>query len=472
MNEEHIKIILSAIDDASPVLKNVSQRMNASLGKTKDAQDRFNNATKLTTRTQMQLGDAMLNVSQTTNASGRVLSRGISYTASTIKRFRMELLSVMFFGMGIYNMFGGWVKQAADLTGITGWLSSLLMFMMLPAVIALIPAVAWLSDKILDLDENQRKLFGDLVILIAIVALALMLFGMFGLGIDGITKAFKFLAPVIAVVKGIINILIAHIWEVILVLGLLYAAWLMRGESMWKSIKFIFEGIGDILYGFIDILSGIFDIIMGLMTGNTERLFAGFKKIFDGFCKIWVGIAKVLAGIATLILNIIFGVLAAIMNVIGTTMGMVDSLIDWVLDVLSKIPGIGDYAKELAKIKKEKPMFAPGGIGAFGIFEDIFKEAANVFRSPYLFQEGGIVTKPTLGMLGERGSEAIIPLGENMSSIINPPIINPPTINPTTINYSPMITINADITSDIDMDTLAETISKRGIDDLKKFLIK
>ena len=68
------------------------------------------------------------------------------------------------------------------------------------------------------------------------------------------------------------------------------------------------------------------------------------------------------------------------------------------------------------------------------------------FGTPEFMAEGGIVTRPTLAMIGERGPEAVIPLTGGGVGGGN--------------TYNSTISINANISNDVDIDHLTRRISE------------
>jgi hypothetical protein len=70
--------------------------------------------------------------------------------------------------------------------------------------------------------------------------------------------------------------------------------------------------------------------------------------------------------------------------------------------------------------------------------------------------EGGIVTRPMLATVGEKGPEAVVPL-DRYGSVVN---------------FTPYITVNATISSSYDVDQLANQLASRWNDDLRRLLIK
>jgi len=74
------------------------------------------------------------------------------------------------------------------------------------------------------------------------------------------------------------------------------------------------------------------------------------------------------------------------------------------------------------------------------------------------FQAGGIVMRPTLGVLGERGPEAVIPLRKLKG------------LGGVTINYNPTINITAEITQEIDIDRMMSKVDDYIVGKLKSMV--
>ncbi len=134
---------------------------------------------------------------------------------------------------------------------------------------------------------------------------------------------------------------------------------------------------GSILNGFFGIVSsvwasvkgifeGIIQFVKGVFTGNWESAWKGVKKIF----------ASIISGIG---------------NIFKTPLNVI-------------IDGINVFIRGLNKIKI--PEWVPG-IGGFGF---------SINELPRLAQ-GGIANRATLGIFGEAGTEAILPLKHNTQGI-------------------------------------------------------
>lgn len=147
--------------------------------------------------------------------------------------------------------------------------------------------------------------------------------------------------------------------------------WLIQKLApAWSTISSLVIGVmgtigavvSDVIGGVIRVLKGIIQFITGVFTGNWRKAWEGIKSIFSG-------IVKGLAGIFKAPINLI-------------------------------IDGINAFTRGLNKIKI--PDWVPG-VGGKGFHISAIPKLAR----------GGIVDKPTLAEIGERGKEAIIPLENN-----------------------------------------------------------
>ncbi len=107
-----------------------------------------------------------------------------------LRGFRMEMLGVMFFGMGLQKFFTGLLQPALKLTGIFELWSTVLAILFLPIALLLLDFLMPLFDWIINLSDSTKLFIGKLVLLGAALGAALFLFGMFALGIGSIILAF------------------------------------------------------------------------------------------------------------------------------------------------------------------------------------------------------------------------------------------------------------------------------------------
>ena len=168
------------------------------------------------------------------------------------------------------------------------------------------------------------------------------------------------------------------------------------------SFATVWSGVKDIFWGFIDFITGVFTL-------DWEKTWEGLKKIVSG-------VFKAIAGVISIPFN----------GAIGAINGVIDAINRMKISIPSWVPFIGGNTYSL-----------------------------NLRKLPYL-AEGGVVDRPTLAMIGEQGSEAVVPLenntgwinalatkiNENVSSDESETILSNIYAYMQTMNLSPRITID------------------------------
>jgi len=150
---------------------------------------------------------------------GRMANK-IRMATHGLRGFRMELLGVMFFGMGVMNFFTGLLRPSADLFGIFELWSILLSVTFLPVMEDLFGVFMKFFEWVLTWDEDTKKLVGSFVLFGVAIGSALFMIGMLGLGIGSVIQAFGFLG--IAVTGGTLGLWAVALLGVVAVLALIY----------------------------------------------------------------------------------------------------------------------------------------------------------------------------------------------------------------------------------------------------------
>lgn len=173
----------------------------------------------------------------------------------------------------------------------------------------------------------------------------------------------------------------------------LAALWTEVLKPVWDAIAPFIEGmltgIGQIAGGALEGLSQIFqafaDFLRGDWTGAWEHMKKAVLAIGNGLVK---GLASAFEGL-------------------GKTLGSVwDAIVNAVKSALNKaIDLVNRFISMLNKISISIPEVEIPGVGTVGGGAIGF----NVPKIPAL-AEGGLVTKPTLALVGEAGPEVVIPL--------------------------------------------------------------
>lgn len=143
-------------------------------------------------------------------------------------------------------------------------------------------------------------------------------------------------------------------------------AWAFLSSTVIGIVGTIVGVISDLITGIMKVLTGIIDFIVGVFTGNWSKAWDGIKSIFSGIWDALVGIVK---GVINIVIDVLNGFVSGI-NKIG-------------FDVPDWVPVIGGK-----------------------------RWGFNIPKIPKLAQ-GGIVNKPTYAMIGEAGTEAVMPLERN-----------------------------------------------------------
>lgn len=121
------------------------------------------------------------------NRTARMTNKIRTFTAG-VRGFRMEFLSVLFFGMAMQRVFFGMLKPAAEAVGLTKLWSTTLQILFLPVMIALLPHLLAFMAWILDLPAPVQKALGAMAIFLGGVGAMMFFFATIGLGIGGITQ--------------------------------------------------------------------------------------------------------------------------------------------------------------------------------------------------------------------------------------------------------------------------------------------
>ena len=181
----------------------------------------------------------------TLRSAGARTANSIRKFTHGLRGFRMEMLGVMFFGMGLQRFFSGLLRPALELTGIFQLWTSVLQILFLPIALLLLEFMMPLFDWLMNLSAGTKLMIGKLVLLGLGIGALLFLFGMFALGIGSVILAF-------AGVFLIIDKLIPDIN----VLGVNMSSFIEAGlgitilSTAWEFFKSIADRVLQTLFGF------------------------------------------------------------------------------------------------------------------------------------------------------------------------------------------------------------------------------
>jgi len=329
-----------------------------------------------------------------------------------VRGFRMELLSVMFFGMAVQRMMIGLLKPALDATGIFELFSIVLMVLFMPVVEAIMPLLLWLAEMFMNLPEPVRMFLGVLVILAAIFGTVIFWLGQFGLGLGGIIMALgpvlMAIAPFIAALIGIIAVVLA-VW---------YAF------KNWDKIK--------------EIAMKVFDIVVSVMKKLIGFLFGLQVKLWEFGLKFIDWILEKITGRKFYLWDTVIAIFTTLKDkLIEKARIFIEVGKEFIKRIVEGIKAAPGIIMEAIKGLLPTPLLA----GVRGMVAGV--------RRIVPMEEGGIVTAPGLAYL-HRG-EMVTPRGVGVGTLI----------------FSPTINITATIASETDIRHLATSITDIWLEEMR-----
>lgn len=293
---------------------------------------------------------------------------------------------------------------------------------------------------------------------------AMYIFGGFGKNVLTIVGALKKLklgtiaytvaSKACAVVMGVMKIAMAAlnlvmnlnpIFLIITLIGLLIMAGIAlykhwddvkaKCSELWESVKSVFTSIGDKIKEVMDSIIGFIQPVVDAFSSKFPTIGTIVSSVFDGFKKTWDTVKANCNEIIDFVKNVFTGnwsdAWENVKNIFGNTFGLIKDLakipVNAVITLLNKaIGGLNSFSFQI-------PDAIPG-IGGKTI-------GFNIPEIPQL-AKGGIISSPTLAMVGEgRDPEAVMPLPK-LSELMN--IVGAPGSSggsTVTLNFAPNVTV-------------------------------
>jgi len=216
-------------------------------------------------------------------------------------------------------------------------------------------------------------------------------------------------------VSKTIGAVLSEVWRVVSsVLTAVRGAWDGNLGGIRTIVTTVFNLIKGTIQNVMEVIRGIIKVFTSAIKGDWEGVWTGVKQIFTGIWNqiklqlntsltliktglstAWAAIRTVAASAWEGIVNVIKGPVNAIIRMVNTVLGAWNAL-------EIRIPGFGF---DLPSVTILGQTIGGGHLGWAGATIG----TPDVPLIPTL-GEGGIVTRPTLAMIGERGPEAVIPL--------------------------------------------------------------
>ncbi len=169
-------------------------------------------------------------------------------------------------------------------------------------------------------------------------------------------------------------------------------------ETLGKTVLDVFGAIADTIGGFMDILGGVLDFVTGVFTGDWNKCWEGITAAVNGAKDMIAGIVKQITAIFRGLWNIL-------KSIINSILGGIEKMVNGV------VKGINGVIRTLNGLKFTIPEWIPSWGGKS--FKLKIGEVKGV-SIPRL-AKGGIVSTPTLAMMGENNKkEAVVPLERNL----------------------------------------------------------
>lgn len=183
---------------------------------------------------------------------------------------------------------------------------------------------------------------------------------------DGIVKGVTGVATEVATfLNRIVTIIKDHV-----------AGTLAAAKSLGTAI---YNGIKNAVTGIATFVGTVMNNVVKAITGYVTRAAQAGAAIGRAVA---AGIRNAFSNIATIIGSLVRGALNSALKIVNAAIGTINTALDFTINLPDVIPGLPD---------------------------EIHFNSPNIPYIPYL-AEGGIVTAPTLAVLGEKGAEAVIPL--------------------------------------------------------------
>lgn len=225
--------------------------------------------------------------------------------------------------------------------------------------------------------------------------------------IHNLGNAFKIVAPSIQFAIKLTGMLLSTaIPSLGIIVGIVFGiiVGVIHGFIVFfAGVVSIFVGLVGIISGVLQIILGVFHLIFGLIhdivTGNFKQI---PKTVMDSLSMMGTGILDIIKGIAAVLLGIftaVFGSIAAVVG--GAISGIIGFFTHMGAAIMAPLDAIiNKIAQFLGAIQKIP------GVGS------VVHAAAGFLRIPGL-AEGGVVTGPTLAVVGEgREPEVVLPVSK------------------------------------------------------------
>ena len=282
----------------------------------------------------------------------RIYKREIGRGRQETMRFKFEWLGLMFAGMALTRVFGGYIDKVKQMTGITDLISTTFTLLLLPIFIKLLPFFIKVFKFINKLPAPIKTLLGILMILVTVVGHILYIISSFIL-------AFISLAIVIGGLTGLVGLplltLTSEVIGAIILIGVaiagLVAILVSTLSYYWDEISQFISGIKNLLIHAVklarNIVLGILDIIIATIR---SIIYMDFSYLRNAISRFVDSVKAELGGIYDSLLTI----LSAIEKIAEKSLGGAWDVIKSVVGGASKLIGLDEYLGYASKSEEGK----------------------------------------------------------------------------------------------------------------------
>lgn len=209
--------------------------------------------------------------------------------------------------------------------------------------------------------------------------------------IDAMVGAFKEAWELIKVVWDIVKPYFEALWnDIKIIFSVVKDVLSTFFKAAWENIKIVWDVVVKYFTTLWNNIKLVFSVVKDVLTGDFKGAWEGIKGIFSNwtgfFSELWDSVVKIFKNIGSAVGDAVSStVKVAINSVLSTAVGIINgfiSAINAAIGVINAIPGVN-----ISKLNKlSVPKMA----------------------------EGGVVNSATLAMIGEAGTEAVVPLENNL----------------------------------------------------------
>ena len=321
---------MAGMEDVTQKLDLIVEVFTDGLGKLGEAGDKVDEFSDKVSDSSEQISGQMDEAEKSLDNT----SEAADDTASSFMEATGQGLALLFAGRFLSQVFGGMARSMLDFMGVSDMLSSAMKTVLMPAFIAMMPFFIELTERLMGLDEDTKMLIGAFVMLAAVLAPIIMVFGQIMAMAAAFGIALGTIVSVMGAVVGALGILSAGFYIGVKAVEAIQIAI----EGFRKNIQFMVRMVKALMNGEFKQAWGFFKAIVKNTIDSAIDLIASFlpgrlSKAFKKLAHEAVGWAKDVGD------SIVDGIRSGVDRVLD----MIDNLKNTLtsIDVGSIVPGMG-----------------------------------------------------------------------------------------------------------------------------------